>query len=383
MGAVANGLNYRFGGFKGRSFCATMARWQSIGVIVFGGIYSAVQKANAGSFFLFDVVSDVGVNWCEGHKLMSQENIGQVRQRSLLCRAAQNTFYPIKAVTRSSHSFPGGIQNVVVKDWDRDAQLIAALENVDVVVHLAARVHVMREASVDALSAYRQANVEGALQVARNAATAGVRRFVYLSSIKVNGECTKPNQPFTADDVPAPEDPYGVSKMEAESALLALSAATGMEVTIIRPPLVYGPGVGANFASMMRWVNYRLPLPLGAIKNRRSMIALGNLVDLILTATEHPNAAGQIFLASDDQDISVSELLRKIAKLLNVSLYLIPVPPSALRFLARMLGKRNIANRLCDYLQVDIQKTRQVLEWTPSITLDQGLETTAQWFLKK
>lgn len=303
-----------------------------------------------------------------------------------LCTALLNLGYRIKALTRCSHAFEDGIQNIVLTDLKMKAPIQKAMKGVDVVIHLAARVHVMKESSLDVLatlSAYRAVNVELTLNLARQAALAGVRRFIYLSSIKVNGERTEPGKPFKPDDMPAPEDPYGVSKMEAELALLALSKETGMEVVIIRPPLIYGPGVGANFMSMMRWVAHQVPLPLGAIHNQRSMLALGNLVNFIATCIEHPKAVGQVFLVSDGQDISVTQLLHKLAYALKVRLFLLPLPLSLIQLVAAVLGKSAVAQRLCDNLQLDITKTKTLLGWSPPMSLDAGLQITADWYLKK
>jgi UDP-glucose 4-epimerase len=200
-----------------------------------------------------------------------------------------------------------------------------------------------------------------------------VKRFVFISSVKVNGEATLPGLPFTAADVPAPLDPYGVSKMEAEQALRQIAAETGMEVVIIRPPLVYGPGVKANFAALMRAVQRGWPLPLGAVHNQRSLVALDNLVDFIVTCLSHSQAANQTFLVSDGEDVSTTELLRRTANAMGKKALLLPVPAFALSWAACILGKGLIAQRLCGSLQVDIDKTRCLLGWTPPLTLDQGL----------
>jgi len=253
-------------------------------------------------------------------------------------------------------------------DWS------GALAGVQAVVHTAARVHVMQEAAADPLEEFRRVNVQGTLNLARQAAAAGVQRFVFVSSIKVNGEATSPGQPFTADDVPAPLDPYGVSKLEAEEGLRQLEAQTCIEVVIVRPPLVYGPGVKANFASMMRWLACGVPLPLGAIHNVRSMVALGNLVDLLVTCLKHPASAGQTFLVSDGEDVSTTQLLRRTAQAMGKTAFLVPVPASLLEWGAAMMGKRAVAQRLCGSLQVDIEKTRRLLGWNPPLTLDQGLK---------
>lgn len=279
----------------------------------------------------------------------------------------------VVALRRLDALMPEGLKLVQVGDLLPTTDWGAALPHVYAVVHCAARVHVMQDSANNPLEAYRQVNVQGTLNLARQAAQAGARRFVFVSSIKVNGEATLPGHPFTADDMPAPLDPYGVSKMEAEQGLREISAHTGMEVVIVRPPLVYGPGVKANFASMMRWVAKGVPLPLGAIHNVRSMVALDNLVDLLVTCLKHPAAAGQTFLASDGEDVSTTQLLRRTAQALGKQAMLLPVPAGLLQWGAALLGKRDVAQRLCDSLQVDIGKTRQLLGWAPPLTLDQGL----------
>ena len=269
-----------------------------------------------------------------------------------------------------------------VSGLEPDTDWKAPLEGVEVVIHCAARVHVMNESEADPLAAFRRANVQGTLRLAEQAAQSGVRRFIYLSSIKVNGEGTPPGRPYTADDQPAPLDPYGVSKLEAEQALQALAAKTGMEVVIIRPVLVYGPGVKANFRSMMGWLNRGVPLPLGAITNRRSLVALDNLVDLIVTCIHHPAAANQVFLVSDDEDLSTSDLLRRMALALGRPVRLLPLPMSLLSGTAQLLGKKALSQRLCGSLQVDIEKTKALLEWTPPISVDGALAKTAKDFLE-
>jgi nucleoside-diphosphate-sugar epimerase len=236
----------------------------------------------------------------------------------------------------------------------------------------------MDERSADPLTAYRQVNTVATLNLAQQAAKAGVRRFLFLSSIKVNGEETHPSKPFTADDVPSPLDYYGVSKWEAEQGLRQIEAQTGMEVVIIRPPLVYGPGVKANFAAMMRWVACGIPLPFGAIRNSRSLVALDNLVDLLVISLTHPSAAGQTFLVSDGEDVSTTELLHRTAQIMGKKAFLLPVPHYALDWGATILGKRAMARRLCGSLQVDINKTRHLLGWTPLLTLNQGLKKAVE-----
>ena len=275
-----------------------------------------------------------------------------------------------------------GARSLRVLGLDANTDWTPALDEIEVVIHAAARVHVMNDQSSDPLAEFRQINVEGTLNLARQAAAAGVRRFIFVSSIKVNGEGTAPGTSYKADDVPAPVDPYGISKLEAERGLQALAAATGMEVVIIRPVLVYGPGVKANFLSMMRWLNKGVPLPFGAIYNKRSLVALDNLVDLIVTCIDHPAAANQTFLVSDGEDLSTSELLRRMAVALGKSARLLPVPSWLLETGAAMLGKQALAQRLCGSLQVDISKTQELLGWTPPVSVDQALANTAEDFLQ-
>ena len=273
-----------------------------------------------------------------------------------------------------------GIQIVPNTDIGGEFDWGDALSGCDAVGHAAARVHLVKDSASDPLAEFRRVNVDGALALARKAAEAGVRRFVFLSTVKVNGEVTYPGRPFKADDVPAPEDAYGVSKYEAEVALRRLSATTGMEVVIIRPVLVYGPGVKANFLAMIRAVDRGWPLPLGAIDNRRSLVGVSNLVDLIATCLRHPAAANQTFLVSDDSDLSTTELLKRTAAALGRSARLFPVPPRVLQTGATILAKGKEARRLLGSLQVDISRTRQLLGWSPPMSVDQQLTETAEWF---
>jgi nucleoside-diphosphate-sugar epimerase len=265
------------------------------------------------------------------------------------------------------------VSEVLVGPIDGQTTWANALAGVDVVFHAAARVHVMADSSADHLAEFRLVNVAGTLNLARQALASGVRRFVFVSSVKVNGEETLPGQAFTESDVPAPLDPYGQSKHEAELGLRQLAADTGMEVVIVRPPLVYGPGVKANFASLMRAVQRGWPLPLGAVHNQRSLVALDNLVDLIVTCLHHPAAANQTFLASDGQDLSTAELVRGMARAAGVPARLWPVPVWALRGAASALGKGAAVQRLCGNLQVDISKARNLLGWVPPLGVDEGL----------
>lgn len=270
---------------------------------------------------------------------------------------------------------------VVIADFGVEDEWQPILAGQHVVIHSAARVHVMNEAATDPLLEFRRVNVEGTLALARQAEQAGVKRFVFISSIKVNGEGTPLGQPYTASDAPAPLDPYGISKYEAEIGLKALAAETGMEIVIIRPVLVYGPGVKANFRSMMSWMNKGVPLPLGSIHNKRSMVALDNLVDLITTCIDHPAAANQTFLVSDGEDLSTTELLERTAQALGKTSRLLPFPARLLEWGAGVLGKRAVAQRLCGSLQVDIRHTCETLGWQPPVSVDQALKKTADAFL--
>ncbi|WP_454870493.1 UDP-glucose 4-epimerase family protein [Pseudomonas lini] len=263
------------------------------------------------------------------------------------------------------------------------AKVLPALDNVQVVIHAAARVHVMNEIALDALAEFRKVNVEGTLKLAQCAAASGVKRFIFISSIKVNGENTLLGAPFKADDLPAPADPYGISKYEAEEALKQLGRDMGMEIVIIRPPLVYGPGVKANFLSMLSWLNRGIPLPLGAIQNRRSLVAIGNLVDFIVACIDHPAAANQSFLVSDGEDLSTTQLLLRLSASLGKPARLLPIPEWLLNLAAAALGKRIIAQRICGSLQVDINKNRELLGWTPSINMDKAMRQTAGHYLEK
>jgi len=262
---------------------------------------------------------------------------------------------------------------VTVGDLSAQTDWSAALADVEAIVHAAARVHVMHDTEVDPLTAFRAVNVGGTLNLARQAAAAGVKRFVFISSVKVNGESTQPGRAFTESHAPDPQDAYGQSKHEAEQGLRQLAADTGMEVVIIRPPLVYGPGVKANFAALMHAVQRGWPLPLGAVHNQRSLVALDNLVDFIITCISHPQAAKQTFLVSDGQDLSTTELVRGMAQAAGVTARLLPVPVWALQAGARLLGKGDAVQRLCGNLQVDISKARSLLGWVPPVSVDEGL----------
>ncbi|RCW73918.1 UDP-glucose 4-epimerase family protein [Pseudorhodoferax soli] len=253
-----------------------------------------------------------------------------------------------------------------------------AVRGCHAVVHAAARVHVVRDRNSDPLALYRAANTEGTLQLARQAAQEGVGRFIFLSSVKVHGEASTPGRAFTEQVAPMPADPYGTSKHEAELGLATIARQTGMDIVIIRPPLVYGPGAKANFAALVHAVEHGWPLPLRAIQNRRSLVALDNLIDFILVCLRHPGAANQTFLVSDGEDLSTPCLLRRLGAAMGRPARLWPMPPALLCAGAAMLGRRAAAERLCGTLQVDITKARTLLGWSPPVTVDEGLRRAIQ-----
>ena len=267
-------------------------------------------------------------------------------------------------------ALPGRVR---VSRIDATTHWLPTLHGAKTVIHLAARVHVMQDTAADPIAAFRAVNVGGTLNLARQAATAGVKRFVFVSTAKVNGESTQPDRPFTEADIPNPQDAYSLSKYEAERGLRQLSADTGMEVVIIRPPLVYGPGVKANFATLMQAVQQGRPLALGSVNNRRSLVALDNLVDFIMICMTHPKAANETFLVSDGNDLSTTELVRGLARAAGVSPRLLPVPVWALQAGAMLLGKEDEVQRLCGSLQVDISKARHLLGWRPPVVVEEGL----------
>ena len=271
-----------------------------------------------------------------------------------------------------------------VTDISSITQWEGAFNGVECIVHCAARVHQMNESETEARSAYHEVNTLGTLHLARQAAKAGVKRFVFLSSIKVNGEATQAGESFKPDLINKPVDPYGLSKYEAEVGLQQIAEETGLEVVIIRPPLVYGPNVKANFLSMINVVAKGLPFPLGAIDNRRSMVYLDNLVDLILTSCVHINAAGRTFLVSDDNDVSLTYMLHSISKAMKRTRYLLlPIPPSWIKFAAKIIGKPEVAQRLCGNLQLDIQETKNALDWNPPFDFDEGIQRTVDHYMQQ
>ncbi|MDD2918627.1 SDR family oxidoreductase [Rhodoferax sp.] len=292
---------------------------------------------------------------------------------SRLCQRLMRDGAKVRASARTADSTPGLPQSVAVEQIDATTDWHHALHGARVVVHLAARVHVMHDTASDPLAAFRAVNVDGTLNLARQASVAGVERFVFISSVKVNGEGTQAGQVFSETDAPNPQDAYALSKYEAEQGLRQIASDTGMDVVIIRPPLVYGPGVKANFATLMRAVKKGWPLPLGAVHNQRSLVALDNLVDFIVTCITHPQAANQIFLVSDGQDLSTTALVRGMARATGVPERLLPVPMWALQAAGALLGKGDAMQRLCGNLQVNISKARELLGWVPPVSVEEGL----------
>ncbi|MEO6118933.1 MAG: SDR family oxidoreductase [Methylotenera sp.] len=271
--------------------------------------------------------------------------------------------------------------HVSVPDYTAQGIWQKPLLGCDVVIHLAARVHVMQDVAENPLEAFLAVNLHGTVNLAVAAAKAGIKRFVYISSIKVNGEYTK-DQSFTEKDTPNPQDPYAISKWQAEQALRKIEKETGMEVVILRPPLIYGAGVKANFASLLKLIDKGLPLPLLSIHNKRSLIYLGNLVDAIITCTKHPNAAGQTYLVSDGEDTSIAQLVKQIAISLNRPRYLFHFPVSIMRIFTKLIGRSASLDRLTQSLVINSSKIRKELDWQPPFTMTQGLKCTADWYRK-
>ena len=248
------------------------------------------------------------------------------------------------------------------------------LSNIDVVIHTAARVHQMNDLAEDPQKEFMETNCFGTLNLARQAAQAGVKRFIFISSIKVHGEESHSGRPFSFDDPRMPKDPYGISKAKAEEGLLKIAAETRLEVTIIRPPLVYGPDVKANFAALLKLASKNVPLPLGSVNNKRSFVALDNLVNLIVTCIDHPKAANQVFLISDDNDVSTSKLFSIMVEAFGKKARLINVSPHFLRLIAKLIGKEEVIDRLCGDLSVDIRHTKNTPDWTPVVSLVDGVK---------
>ena len=304
-----------------------------------------------------------------------------------LVKALSARGLPVRGLVRSRNSLScssdTNVENFIVGDIHADTDWSPGLSDADCVIHCAARAHIMRETASNALEAYRAVNVAGTHHLAEQAAALGVKRLVCLSSVKVNGENTEAGARFAHNDKPMPEDAYGISKWEAEQALWEVSARTGLEIVIVRPPLVYGPGVKGNFRRLLRLAASGAPLPLGAVRNQRSLAGLDNLVDLLIRCADHPAAAGQTFLVSDGHDLSTPALIRRLTRALGQAPRLLPVPPSVLRLAGRITGRAAEVERLIGSLQVDITHTREVLGWAPPVSVDEGLRATAEWYLNR
>ena len=300
-----------------------------------------------------------------------------------VCRAVAAAGHRVTGTTRREADLPAGVQACRVGDLGPDTDWRPALAGIETVVHLAARAHVMREEAGDPLALFRRINRDGAVALAEQAAAAGIRRLVFVSSIKVNGESTAPGRPFRAADAPAPCDPYGIAKAEAEERLAAIAARTGLELVVVRPPLVHGPGVKGNLASLLRLLNRGLPLPLASVDNRRSLVGVANLADLLRVCLDHPAAAGQTLLVRDDPDLSTPDLIRRLAAALGRPARLLPCPPTLLAGLAAALGRGGAANRLLGSLAVDDGPTRARLGWAPPVAVDAGLAAMVSGFVSR
>lgn len=304
--------------------------------------------------------------------------IGRALVTRLLTYSEHNVYAAVRKVTKD---LPSAVHQTKFDDVSKNTDWDNILKDVDCIIHTAARVHVMSDSAKDPLNEFRKINTNGTLNLAQQAADSGVKRFIYLSTIKVNGESTLPGSRFKPDDEFLPTEPYALSKYEAEQGLLKIAQESQMEIVIIRPPLVYGPEVKANFLSMMKWLHKRIPLPFGAIHNKRSLVALDNLVDLILTCIDHPAAADQVFLVSDGEDLSTTELLNHVSAALDKKPRLLRINQQLLEFILTLLGKKDLAQRLFGSLQVDICKTKELLNWIPPVSIDEELQKTAQYFL--
>ena len=298
-----------------------------------------------------------------------------------LCSTLIEHGYVVRGASRRNDVILNSkISHVTVGEINSQTDWSAALAGVDVVIHLAARVHVMKETSVNPLDEFRSTNVHGTEHLARSAAASGVKRLVFVSSIKVNGEETIAGHSYTELDAPSPQDPYGVSKWEAEQALHRVAQETGMEVVIVRPPLVYGAGVKGNFVQMLNVLANGIPLPLASVSNLRSLVYLGNFVDALLICATHTAAAGQTYLVSDGEDISTPDMLRQLSAAMGHPAHLLPCPPVLLKLAGRLLGRSDQIERLLGWLQVDSSKIRRELAWQPPYSLQQGLQATAEWY---
>ncbi len=286
----------------------------------------------------------------------------------------------VKGATRSVGELPAGVESAVVGAIDGETDWTDALQGVDTVIHLAARVHVMKDQAANPLTEFLKVNLYGTSRLAQQAASAGVKRFVYVSSVKVNGEQTTVGRPFLESDEPDPQDPYAVSKWQAEQDLQRIARETGLEVVIVRPPLVYGPGVKGNFVRLLAAIDRGVPLPLAGANNLRSLVYVGNLADALIACATHPAAAGQTYLVSDGDDVSTAMLVDMIALSLGRSSRAFHFPTGLLRAAATLLARAEQMDRLFGTLRVNDEKLRRELAWSPPYTLEQGLRATAEWY---
>lgn len=296
--------------------------------------------------------------------------------RSLSSKIISNGF-SVRGLSRKNIDRHNITENIIFSGFDEKTDFLKIVGGCKTVVHLAARVHMISDSAVNPLDEFRKINLTASLSLARHAAELGVSRFIFVSSIGVNGAASPIGQPFSETDEENPHNNYSLSKWEAEIGLRRISRETGMDIVIIRPPLVYGFGAPGNFGALMRAVQRGWPLPLGAVHNRRSLVALDNLVDFIDTCITHPQAANQTFLVSDGQDLSTTELVRGMARAARVPARLLPIPVWALQAGADLLGKGDAVQRLCGNLQVDISKSKNLLGWTPPISVEEGLRRAA------
>lgn len=301
----------------------------------------------------------------------------------VLCDVLERSGYRVRAALRRDGSIAGdAVETVVVGDIGRDTDWRATLNGVECIIHVAGRAHVLHDKCADSHRLYMETNALGTRRLAEAAARADVRRFVFLSSVKVNGEET-PGHAYTSSDEPHPQDTYAVSKWAGEQAVLEVAATTGIEAAVVRSPLVYGPGVRANFLRLMQWVDRQWPLPLAAIDNRRSLVSVWNLCDLLMHLLESPAASGRIWMVSDGEDLSTPELIRRIARSMQREARLLAVPAGLLRFGAGLSGRKAEIARLCGSLVVDIAQTRNQLGWTPPVTMQDALARTVAWYLSR
>lgn len=313
------------------------------------------------------MIAVTGASGFIGHALCAALDARGIKGRAILRKQSMDASFQF-------------IENVSIGNIGANTEWRKALEGVEVVVHCAAQAHVMGKDDRELEATFQDVNVVAVARLAEQAVEAGVRRLVFLSSIKVNGEQNRSEEPFRESDQPNPQDAYGHSKMEAERVLFEIGQLTGLEIVVVRPPLVYGPGVKGNFLSLMRWVNWGILLPLGAVNNQRSLIGIDNLVDFLLVCVQHHAAANEIFVVSDGEDLSTTELLKRIGAVLNKSSRLIPVPQRWLCWGISWLGKGGVAQRLLGNLQVDIAKAKERLDWGPPVSVEEGLRSIAKWY---